>query len=132
MVSVVRGWEKWSKNIYTDSFNKAYTSTRETGGIGWARSVKTVPAGYHGTSKSQDSHSKLDWTVTGNNNKAFEGGYLGIYGGTSVANSNNWTNSSGSKAGKTSSWTNVTYSPANYPMNYSTKNHKNWYGINSR
>lgn len=127
-----RGWDKWSKTIYTDSFNKAYTSTRETGGIGWARSVKTVPAGYHGTSKSQDSHSKLDWTVTGNNNKAFEGGYLGIYGGTSVANSNNWTNSSGSKAGKTSSWTNVTYSPTNYPMNYSTKNYKNWYGIDSR
>lgn len=125
-------WNTWKATRYTASFNKSYTSTRETGGIGWARSYKTIASGYRGTTTSQDSHSSRDWTVTGNSNRSFDGGFLGIYGGTSVANPNHWTTSSGSVAPSKSDWTNVPYSSRNYPVNAQTGNKVNWYGISAR
>lgn len=133
-------FDTWTSTKYTSAFTKKDTKpSYHKGGIAYTRSYKSKPSGYAGEVYSRDTNADgyydstdgSGWSTLGDNDKMHRG-YIGLYGGTSVANPNSWQSSSGSAAGSVSSWTNVTYTPANYPANAESGHERNWYEVISR
>lgn len=111
-------WNKWTVSRYTQSFKyrDIKTDHEERGGIAWGRSYKSLAKGYTGSSYSQDSKTSRGWWNTDKQHDSeFNGGYRGIFGGTTKGRGTPWEGKNGvGVASQTSSWKAVPWSQANF------------------
>lgn len=127
-------WATWTGQRSTAGFWKKDAGPANLGGIAWGRTYKSLASGYAGSTISQDSQMGRGWWMTdGQDDGQFNGGYRGLWSGTSTNISNRWTSyDSGNAAPDVSDWTTVPYSQRNYPFNHENGFKRDYYMVTSR